>query len=942
MEFVLGQRWVSQTESDLGLGIVTNIEGRHVTVQFPAAEEDRVYALNNSPLARVIYQQGETLYDQSQAPLMVRQIEDLDGLKCYLVEDGDGVESLLPETQLSGFVQLSSPSQRLFSGQFDKAGEYQLRIASLNHRHNLQQSIACGLLGTRTSLLPHQVYIAYEVASRFAPRVLLADEVGLGKTIEAGMILHHQLQSGLASRILIVVPDALLHQWLVEMLRKFGLRFSLFDQERYDALIAADEANPFESEQLVLCGLNFLANESTVVDKAADAGWDLLVVDEAHHLLWEPNQVSIEYAVVEELAKVCAGLLLLTATPEQLGVESHFTRLRLLDPSRFSDFKKFTDEQSTYVELNQVVHTLRQGDELSAAQSHLLQTFSDIPTDSEPPTEKLIAQLLDQHGTGRVLFRNTRSAIAGFPQRHVSGYGLTAELTTELTASAYESQANSTALQPEHDMRKAGLDWLRYDPRVTWLEGFLAEHRQDKVLLICASAQTAIDLEKHLHLTVGVRSAAFYEGLTILERDRAAAYFADDEAGAQALICSEIGSEGRNFQFAHHLVLFDLPTNPDLLEQRIGRLDRIGQSSDIQIHVPYVTDSAQHLLFRWYHQGLDAFCTSFSGGVSVLEAFGEELHLAIDSTELPTTEVEDLIARTQLFVNDLREQLQKGRDQLLEMNSCKPAVAKLVIDEINAIEARDELRDFITLACDTFGIEPEYHSANSLVLKPTEHLLTHALPEVGDDGLTVTFDRATALAREDMEFLTWESSLASGILELVLGSELGNTNICTMALKALPPGTLLVECYFVMHCSAPKKYQLGRFLPATPIRVLLDTNERDLTAAVGHEALNERCQRIKKSTRPAIIKQIRTPLERLLDQAQKIAAGQQVALKTAAVQRVEEIVGTELARLRHLRTVNPSIRDDEIEYFVTQRHEALAHIKTASLEPQAARVIITT
>ena len=86
----------------------------------------------------------------------------------------------------------------------------------------------------------------------------------------------------------------------------------------------------------------------------------------------------------------------------------------------------------------------------------------------------------------------------------------------------------------------------------------------------------------------GIRATLFHEGMSLIERDRAAAWFADPEEGAQVLICSEIGSEGRNFQFAHHLVLFDLPSNPDLLEQRIGRLDRIGQNAVIKIHVPYV------------------------------------------------------------------------------------------------------------------------------------------------------------------------------------------------------------------------------------------------------------------------------------------------------------------------------------------------------------------
>ena len=84
---------------------------------------------------------------------------------------------------------------------------------------------------------------------------------------------------------------------------------------------------------------------------------------------------------------------------------------------------------------------------------------------------------------------------------------------------------------------------------------------------------------------------------------------AEEDTGAQVLLCSEIGSEGRNFQFASNLVMFDLPFNPDLLEQRIGRLDRIGQAHDIQIHVPYLEKTAQSVLVRWYHEGLDALRT---------------------------------------------------------------------------------------------------------------------------------------------------------------------------------------------------------------------------------------------------------------------------------------------------------------------------------------------
>ena len=196
-------------------------------------------------------------------------------------------------------------------------------------------------------LLPHQFYIASQVANRHAPRVLLADEVGLGKTVEAGLILHQQLITNRAERILIIVPDSLVHQWLVEMLRRFNLMFTILDENRCLAiedkmpdidldLLENDEipeemleVNPFESSQLILCSLDFLTKNLLRVEQAESASWDLLIVDEAHHLEWSETQPSLQYQLIETLAKRTAGLLLLTATPEQLGVEGHFARLRL-------------------------------------------------------------------------------------------------------------------------------------------------------------------------------------------------------------------------------------------------------------------------------------------------------------------------------------------------------------------------------------------------------------------------------------------------------------------------------------------------------------------------------------------------------------------------------------------------------------------------------------
>ena len=255
-------------------------------------------------------------------------------------------EAHIGEIDLTSFANFNHPKDRLFAAQIDGDNWFQLRVAALEHTKEQESLNVRGLMASRTSLIPHQLYIANEVATRYAPRVLLADEVGLGKTIEAGLILNKQIITGMSTRALIIVPDSLIHQWLVEMLRRFNLRFSIFDAERCEAIEESladldEKINPFETEQLILCSLSTLTESEKWAEQAAAAGWDICIVDEAHHLEWHEDSVSIEYQVVEHIADNAKGLLLLTATPEQLGVDGHFARLRLLDKERFSDLQAF-------------------------------------------------------------------------------------------------------------------------------------------------------------------------------------------------------------------------------------------------------------------------------------------------------------------------------------------------------------------------------------------------------------------------------------------------------------------------------------------------------------------------------------------------------------------------------------------------------------------------
>lgn len=954
MTFIIGQRWISNTESQLGLGIITELQGRQVNINFPAAEEERIYAIDNAPLSRIIYKVGDEICTNDQQKLTVTEVNEFEGILVYTGVDENYIEATITEISLNCFIQLNSPEERLFSGLLDKLESFKLRINTLNHRARLQQSMARGLLGSRTNHLPHQVYIAHEVAQRYAPRVLLADEVGLGKTIEAGMILHYQLHTGRAKRVLIVVPDTLIHQWLVEMIRRFNLHFSIFDQNRFDRMrhidndgddtdfaddVPSTSDNLFETEQLVLCSLNFLMSNEAAREQALSAEWDLLIVDEAHHLQWSETEVSAQYQCVEQLAAQSKGLLLLTATPEQVGIESHFARLRLLDPSRFYDFNAFKHSEKNYEELNELVQQLvtYPNDtlikELPKQLQAQLQDFTDVATPTTA-VEHTIKNLLDRHGTGRVLFRNTRAAIQGFPKRIVESYPLPcpAIYAREIELSG------ATNLYPESLVSER---WIDHDPRVRWLAEHISALAPAKVLVICAQAKTALALEQHLKLKVGIRTTAFHEGLSIIDRDRAAAYFAEEEDGAQALICSEIGSEGRNFQFAHHLVLFDLPLNPDLVEQRIGRLDRIGQRHDIHIHVPYIEETAQEKLFHWYHEGLNLFETSCSVGFTIYQRFKDELGVMLSSpADSCEQHLADLIDATQDYTQELNKVLSEGRDRLLEMNSCNLPIAKELIDHIEAEEDTLQLEEYMAKVFQEYGIDHESHSEHTEILFPSSHMKSSHFPGLKEDGMTITYSRPKALVREDIDFLSWEHPMVYESMDMILDSELGNAAIATISVKSIPPGTLFLEAFYTVNCAAPKQLQLDRFLTSTPIRLLMNVAGKNLSKVLDYTQLNSMCDSVKRHLGYPIIKQIRADIETILIHAKKAAELEMQQFVDLAQVTMEQSLGAELSRLEALQKINPSIREEELAFFRNQISESNHYLNNTTLNLQALRVVI--
>ncbi len=922
-DFIAGQRWVSATEPELGLGIIVECDYNRVTVLFLACGEKRQYAKDNAPLTRVAFGPGDTVETNDNESFTVLEAVEKEGLISYLCADSRDEKKQLEEIDLNHHIQFNKPQDRFFTGNTDPGAWFNLRYETWRHIRRLQQSPVRGLSGGRTALLAHQLYIAHEAAGRYAPRIMLADEVGLGKTIEAGLIVHHRLINGLSRRILIIVPEALLYQWLVEMLRRFNLRFSIFDEERW---AETHGGNPFLAEQLVLCSQSLFSGHALRAQQVSEAEWDMVVVDEAHHLQWDEMSPSPEYQLIEKLAGLTPALLLLTATPEQLGKKSHFARLRLLDPDRFYGFDRFLDEEKEFEPVARAARLLLEGRALDNGLKRtlkvllqrdkveaLLERVAD-PDTASAATEELVNVLLDFHGTGRVLFRNSRQSIRGFPKRQ---------------RFAYELDAVDETQAPD----------LLSDPRFLWLVNKVAELGGEQALLICHEAQLAVELERNLKSRYGLRCTVFHEGMSIIERDRAAAYFADPESNVRLLICSEIGSEGRNFQFTHHLILFDLPVNPDLLQQRIGRLDRIGQRHSIQIHIPYTKHSAQHVLCRWYDEGLDVFLQNKSAAQRVYEMQKDELSELLQTYD--PKKLSALIPKTRTLTEQIEAELHHGRDLLLELNSCRKETAQELIEQITDSQRENTLWPYMDALFDCYGVEVEYHSPDCQIITPGNHMRVTRFPYLPEDGFTITVNRDIALAREDLQFLTWEHPLVIAAMDLVLSGETGNAAISIIKHGNLAAGQYLLESLFVVECSAPSELQIGRFLPPIPIRVLLDQRHTDLSEQIAHDDFVTGTRPVDATQLSGFLADQRSNINKLLAAAENKAQQTMLALINHGCKNMLQIQSKEIRRLVRLKKLNPSIKQAEIDQQKDLTEAAYQHMQAAKLKLDAVRILIT-
>ncbi len=923
MVFVPGQRWISNAEPELGLGTVVRLEGRTVQVLFATAGVLRHYATHAAPLTRALFRIGQTVAGQNQS-FIVERVSEAQGLLVY-----HGGKGNLPEAELDDSQPISRADERLLSARVDAPDRFDFRHQALQRRAAAMRSPVWGLAAARIDPIPHQLRVAGIVARRRPPRALLADEVGLGKTIEAGMIIARLLAAGRVARVLVLVPASLTCQWFVELLRRFNLPFAMFDEVRCEAIEVGDASrNPFEDEQGVIADIGWLAEDARRTQQVVSAPWDLVVVDEAHHLEWTAQDTSPAYALVEQLSARAPGLILLTATPQQLGRSGHFARLRLLDPARYTDLEAFEAEADGYVRLSAIATQVADASALDDAErAHLIARFARDTEllaliecyDADPSANStvLLDALIDRHGTGRVMFRNRRARIGGFPQRVAAiampdGRELDDRQRQHLLA---EFHADAQVHPPGGE-----LDYAQ-DPRLPWLIDLIAGLPAKKLLLICRTQAKVLALEEALRTRIGIKLARFHEGMSIVQRDRNAAWFAEPD-GAHLLLCSEIGSEGRNFQFAHHLVLWDLPLDPDLLEQRIGRLDRIGQRDDIMIHAAAFSGTAQHALLRWYHEGLDALRTSPSDGREILRRYRARLLRDAErhalGGEARDVEIDALIGETAATHRELSALMQGGRDHLLELATERHGRELALVEEMHAQDADAGCDEFVLTLFEQFGIDSEETTPRCVVLDP-EYLSTDGFPGLKDGPQQVTFDRDMALAREDLPLLRLDHPLVVGALDLLLESEHGNAAILIDA--ALPARSALLECVFVLACVADRKLHVERYLPPLPLRAVVDSRLAPRGDYIPNPTslFRAREQPVDAARYRPLLARLVPPMLAACEMQARGLAAREIGIALDAAQY--ELEG-ERARLTALAQVNPSVHAEEIDA-ITAELEAL-------------------
>ncbi|HOV14827.1 MAG TPA: SNF2-related protein, partial [Spirochaetota bacterium] len=820
---------------------------------------------------------GDTLINKTGNSIIIEKIEEKKGLFIY---HGNGIT--ITEKDISSKINFNNPVDRLKSKNYDTPNIFDLRYKSQIIKNKILKSSIHGFVGGKIELFPHQLYIASEVTKRMLPRVLLADEVGLGKTIEACLVLHHLLITEQIERVLVIVPESLTYQWFIELFQRFNLLFRIVNS-KYS--LSLGKTNPFLDGDLCLTSINFLTRHIEKQKDILDTEWDMVIIDEVHNI----KENTESFTFITQLLKKVKKVLLLTATPEQLGIKSHFERLKLLDPERYSDYDIFIKESDEYNEISKLANNILENKNISTFEHEKLSKFlGNHYFDFFRDNNDIIRDLLDRHGIGRVMFRNTRKIVRSFPKRipHL----------------------------------------IKVNDKIDFICELLLKNKNQKFLLITKTKENVIEIGEYLKKKTTLKFSCFHEDLKVIERDRNASWFSLQE-GAQILLCSEIGSEGRNFQFASNLILYDLPDNPEILEQRIGRLDRIGQKHSINIYIPYVENSHDHMLTRWYHEGLNAFEMNIPDGELIFTLFENKLK---NLTEISADLFEKIINETKKSHEKNIKILENGRDSLLELNSFNQKKSEAILNEINDWEEDSEIEEFIHDIFDYFGINENPIGERTYILTPG-NVKTDAFPKIDDDGVVISYNRKKSLKSEKILFMNPDHPYVMRSIELMQSGDYGSASIGFW--YSNEKENIFIETIFIAECVAPINLHVNKFMPPTPIRIMLDINLNDYTEHYSTEIIEYNLKNDKTLANQFMEDDefFLNELPQIIEKSKAMATNKLNILKNRSIKDMKNYYLKERERLTYLKEINSGVKEDEIRMIDNKVIKLEEHIKETGI-----------
>jgi ATP-dependent helicase HepA len=299
-------------------------------------------------------------------------------------------------------------------------------------------------------------------------------------------------------------------------------------------------------------------------------------------------------------------------------------------------------------------------------------------------------------------------------------------------------------------------------------------------------------------------------------------------------------------------------------------------------------------------------------------------------------ELAGLLQQTQAARREIRQRLEQGRDRLLELNSFRPAIAQKIIRRIREQDQQPDLEDYLLDVFDHFGVHVEELAPHTWQLNP-QGIITDAFPAMPAEGMTATCDRRRALSREDVAFLTWDHPLVAGAMDLLLGGGTGN---CAFAVLPTPKDrTLLLELLFVLEVIAAPQLHADRFLPPTPIRLVISHKLADVTEACRDPAWE---QKLIPGSPYKLLENAdiaRHKLPAMLEKAAGLAEARAEGLRQCALKEMRHLLGHEVERLQALMQVNDHVRPQEIQLAQQEQAELAAVLKAGRVRLDAVRMI---